>query len=53
MCAIPQPKLSWLNLSQNAIKSCADFAGHAELITFLFAENKLANCAGIGAMPKL
>lgn len=25
LCGIPQPRLSWLNLGSNAIKSCADF----------------------------
>lgn len=50
---LPQPRLSWVNLSQNGIKSCADFTGHNCLATLLLSENKLSNCAGISAMPKL
>lgn len=50
---LPQPRLSWVNLSQNSIKSCADFKGHACLTTLLLAENKLPNCAGLAKMPKL
>ena len=53
LTSIPQPRLSWLNLSQNRINSCADFEGHATLLTLLMSENKLKNCAGLKAMPKL
>ena len=50
---IPQPRLSWLNLDANRIKSCADFNGHDNLLTLILSNNKLANCAGLAAMPKL
>jgi Leucine-rich repeat (LRR) protein len=53
LCPIPQPRLSWLNLSSNRIKSAADFTGHDELRTLLMSENKLADCSGLSAMPKL
>ena len=53
MVSIPQPRLSWLNLNINKITSFADFGGHDEIVTLLLAENRLQNCAGISALPKL
>jgi len=50
---IPQPRLSWLNLSGNKIKTCAEFLGHDNLLTLLMSDNALPNCAGLAAMPKL
>merc|ERR1712060_63746 len=53
LCQIPQPRLQWLNVSNNAIAACADYTGHPELLTLLMSENKLTNCAGLANMPKL
>lgn len=38
---IPQPRLNWLNLSSNGIKTCADFTGHDGLLTLLMSGNRL------------
>lgn len=50
---IPQPRLSWVNLGSNRIRSCADFTGHDSLLTLLLNDNKLVDCSGLAAMPKL
>jgi len=44
---IPQPRLSWLDLSKNKIETCVEFTGHDNLITLLMANNRLETAAGL------
>lgn len=42
-----------MNLSSNRIRSAADFTGHDNLRTLMMSDNKLGDCSGLVAMPKL
>ena len=53
LTAIPQPRLSWVDLSQNKIETCTDFTGHDTLVELLMQKNRLETCVGLGNMPKL
>lgn len=50
---MPQPRLTWLNLSANRIANMGNFAGHPYLKSLLIAENKLTSVASFKAMAQL
>ena len=53
LTTIPQPRVTRVNLSENEIDNCANFAGHPNMLLLELKKNKLINCAGLGNMPQL